>query len=153
MSSNVCIQINQNPTIFSFSKLGFMLSNSLNPFQDPRIRWLFLSSDAKHVTHWQFYSSYKEIPKNITKWTKTRQSKSCLVCSKPTFYSYTKIFIGWELVPDRRHRQEWIYLFCQSPLMAKTASQKHLFPQGISSRRFSPHLLPSLFLSSLLTFF
>lgn len=41
-----------------------------------------------------FYSSYE---KDHTKWTKTRHFKSCLVCSKPTLYSYTKIFIGQEL--------------------------------------------------------
>lgn len=77
---------------------------------------------------WQLYASYKKILKNNTKWTKTTLSKSCLVCSKLTFYSYAKILIGRRLVPDMRHQQEWICLFCQFPLMAKTASQKHLFP-------------------------
>lgn len=41
-----------------------------------------------------FYSSCE---KDQTKWAKTRQFRSCLVCSKPKLYSYSKIFIGQEL--------------------------------------------------------
>lgn len=111
VSNSVCIQINQNPqTLVLFPLTNQVLCSiqvtqsisGCNPPNTAHER----STDAKHVSHSDsFTRRIQRFQKNNTKWTKARRSKSCLVCSKPTFYSCTKIFIGRELIPDKQHRR------------------------------------------------
>lgn len=105
----------------------FKITDILTIAMKVLLRWI--STDVCELK-W-FHLSYEKDLKDRTKWTQTRQLKSCLVCSKPTFYSSTEIFNRQELTQtDGINGSGFIY-FVGLRLWPRELHKKHLFPRGI----------------------